>query len=364
VKSILNELLLNPPKGYRVEPVYSTTTSKSYKYAKKFTFEFLGIKDIQSIDTLIDFKKGDIFLGLDLAQHIVASNVEYYKKLQAFGVKTYFVVYDLLPIFYENDFPKEWDLKTTHTNWLEVIKESSGALCISKSVEKELLEYLEKNPSNSNSFLTDSFHLGADLENSKPSKGFLSNSKIVLESLAKRTTFLVVGTLEPRKSHKQTLEAFENLWNDSIEVNLVIVGKVGWLVDELVAKLKKHSQLNERLFWLEGISDEYLQKVYENADCLISPSKAEGFGLPLIEAARYDLPIIARDIPIFQEVAQHHAYYFQNDDDPKTMSESIKKWLDLYKQHNHPKSTDMPWLTWEESLSQLLKPLLDNNKRL
>jgi len=364
VKSILNELLSNPPKDYNIQPVYTTINSKEYKYAKNFTFDFLDKKNIEYRDEPIDFKKGDIFLGLDLAQHIVISKAAYYKTLQALGIKTYFVVYDLLPIFHENDFPKAWDLKTTHTNWLEVIKESNGAICISKSVEKELQLYLQANPPKNKSFRTNSFHLGADLQNSKPSKGVPSNSKTVLTSLAKGTSFLLVGTLEPRKAHKQTLEAFEELWSQSLEVNLVIVGKTGWLVDELTTKLKKHSQLNKRLFWLEGISDEYLQKVYENSHCLIAPSKAEGFGLPLIEAALHQIPIIARDIPIFKEVAQQHAYYFPNNDDPLTMSQSIKQWLELYKNQQHPKSTKMPWLTWKESLSQLLKPLLKQSNKL
>jgi len=37
----------------------------------------------------------------------------------------------------------------------------------------------------------------------------------------------------------------------------------------------------KRLFWLEGISDEYLEKVYAASSCLIAASEGEGFGLPL-----------------------------------------------------------------------------------
>ena len=45
-----------------------------------------------------------------------------------------------------------------------------------------------------------------------------------------------------------------------------------------------------------------------------SRSEGEGFGLPLIEAAQYGLPIIARDIPVFREVAGENAYYFCGED--------------------------------------------------
>ena len=43
---------------------------------------------------------------------------------------------------------------------------------------------------------------------------------------------------------------------------------------------------------------------------LIAASECEGFGLPLIEAARQGLPVIARDIPVFREVAGDHAFYY------------------------------------------------------
>jgi glycosyltransferase involved in cell wall biosynthesis len=99
----------------------------------------------------------------------------------------------------------------------------------------------------------------------------------------------------------------------------VIVGKETWkhlpdserrTLPETVRKLKEHPELNKRLFWLEDASDEYLQEIYKVSTCLLAASEAEGFGLPLIEAARYKLPIIARDTPIFREVAGEWAFYF------------------------------------------------------
>ena len=81
-------------------------------------------------------------------------------------------------------------------------------------------------------------------------------------------------------------------------------------IPTIVEKLRHHPELGKRLFWLEGISDEYLEKVYATCVCLIAASEDEGFGLPLIEAARHRIPILARDIPVFREVAGDHASYF------------------------------------------------------
>jgi len=128
------------------------------------------------------------------------------------------------------------------------------------------------------------------------------------------------------------------------------------LVDALVQKIRNHPELNKRLFWLEGISDEYLEKVYAASTCLIAASYGEGFGLPLIEAAQHKLPIIARDIPVFREVAGEHAYFFKAES-PDSMAQSIKEWLAQYAANQHPKSNDMPWLTWQQSARQLLEKI-------
>jgi len=170
----------------------------------------------------------------------------------------------------------------------------------------------------------------------------------------------MVGTLEPRKGHVQVLEAFEQLWQAGHGVNLVIVGKQGWGVESFVERLCAHPELNKRLFWLEGISDEYLEKVYAASTCLIAASYGEGFGLPLIEAAQHKLPTIARDIPVFREVAGEHAYYFDGKS-PDALAQSIKAWLTLHGADLHPKSNDMPWLTWKQSARQLFENIVQQH---
>ena len=82
------------------------------------------------------------------------------------------------------------------------------------------------------------------------------------KELASRPTFLTVGTIEPRKGHAQVLDAFELLWKEGVDANLVIVGKQGWMVEALAKRLRSHPERNKCLFWLEGISDEYLENLY------------------------------------------------------------------------------------------------------
>ncbi len=87
--------------------------------------------------------------------------------------------------------------------------------------------------------------------------------------------------------------------------------------------------MGKRLIWLQGVSDEFLDRIYRDADCLIAASLDEGYGLPLIEAARHDLPILARDIAVFREVAGDAAAYFSATDG-LGLAGAIEQWLKVF----------------------------------
>ena len=354
VRSILRELLEKPPQGIDVRPIYFD--GKSYKYASRFTAAFSGSNGEGLTDEIVDFCQGDIYLALDLNAHLTAAVHDLHMQLRQRGIRLYFIVYDILLVQHPEWWPE--GASAVFEAWLKSISQvSTGLICISEAVADEVREWLKQNPPHRLSGpRVSSFHLGADVQNSMPSKGLPADAKLVLDSLSAKSSFLMVGTVEPRKGHAQTLGAFELLWAQDADVNLLIVGKQGWLVDALVQKIRNHPELNKRLFWLEGISDEYLEKVYAASTCLIAASYGEGFGLPLIEAAQHKLPIIARDIPVFREVAGEHAYFFKAES-PDSMAQSIKEWLAQYAANQHPKSNDMPWLTWQQSARQLLEKI-------
>jgi glycosyltransferase involved in cell wall biosynthesis len=107
------------------------------------------------------------------------------------------------------------------------------------------------------------------------------------------------------------------------------------------------------------LANRYLEKIYDACDCLVAASEVEGFGLPLIEAAQHSLSIIARDIPVFREVAGDSAHYFSG----LTASElasSLDEWLSFKKLGREPLSDNMNWLTWEQSTIQLVDAILVN----
>ncbi|MDD3835252.1 MAG: glycosyltransferase family 1 protein [Sulfurimonas sp.] len=359
VRAVISELYKNTPKDYNLNLVYLSHEDNYWAYYRASDYEhnFTQALPQQGIYP-IEPKSRDIFLGLDLTSDI--SNAEHFGLFTQWrnrGVKLAFVVYDILPILCPQWWPQGGSL--THTNWLNTItKVSDKLISISNAVSDEVQIWVEEaNIKRERPLQYASFNLGADIKNSMPSYGLTKDTTSLLKEMTLRPTFLIVGTIEPRKGHKQTLAAFEKLWAEGVDINLLIVAKEGWMMEDFVLKLKEHNEQNKRLFWLNGISDEYLEQIYTHSSCLIAPSEGEGFGLPLIEAAQHKLPIIARDIPVFKEVASKYAYYFTNDNEPSTLADVILSWLKLYKQDNHPKSDQMPWLTWKQSTQQLLQAL-------
>jgi hypothetical protein len=265
------------------------------------------------------------------------------------GVDIHFVVYDLLPLLRPDCFDQAG--LPTFRLWYEAIAElADGVICISRTVADEFKRWLpQAMPMRGRPLRIGWFHLGADLV---PTAAAEDIEGVLPFDLGGKPSFLMVGTIEPRKGHAQTLAAFEALWARGHDVNLVLIGKPGWRVESLVGQLREHAEAGKRLFWLERADDTQLIAMYQTASALLAPSEGEGFGLPLIEAAQYGRPIIARDLPVFEEVAGEHAFYFSGMQ-PEPMADAIERWLTLFASGNEPRSTGMPWLTWRDSARQL-----------
>jgi glycosyltransferase involved in cell wall biosynthesis len=296
--------------------------------------------------------EGDVFLGLDLTLEATVRNRALLDDLRLHGVLLHFVVYDLLPLRHPEWFHAP--VAAAFGAWLETIAAlADGLVCISRATADELLDWLDLHPPTRTAPLQVGYaHLGADIAASAPSGGIGADELALLALLRQRPTLLMVGTLEPRKMHTQALRALERLWRDGVDVNLVIAGKAGWLLDQLGPSLRAHAEAGKRLFWLERASDEMLLRLYQDSTALLAPSMGEGFGLPLIEAAQHGLPVIARDLPVFREVGGEHVWYFSADDDAE-LAAALTRWLALHTAGEAPASAAMPYLDWATSAERL-----------
>jgi glycosyltransferase involved in cell wall biosynthesis len=352
-RAILSQLLENPPAGYRVEPVFRTFR-QGYRYARKFACKSLGLEALDLEDAPVTVKPGDIFLGLDWDPGIDDPARKWLLHHRQRGMRSFFTIYDLLPLRRSDWFKPE--MEPLFRSWLlGICQVADGFVCISRGVADEVSSWLDiHQPATSRALDIGYFYLGSDIEASLPSRGLSSTDQTVLEALKGREVLLMIGTIEPRKGHSQALSAMERLWGEGEDVSLLICGKQGWMVESVAQRLHSHTELGRRLFWLDQAGDEALMQLYLMASGMLMASEGEGFGLPLVEAARHRVPIIARDLPVFREISGEHAFYFSGTD-PADLADALRTWLKLYRRGQHPKSDKLPWLTWEESTKQLLQ---------
>jgi glycosyltransferase involved in cell wall biosynthesis len=356
VRAIASELLKKNDNKLTFKLIHSYAGHTHFYHVQQEGGKYAPVNEFDLVDHRVDFNDGDIILILDLHPASAISKKNEILYLRNRGVLVYFIVYDLIPLIYPYYFVEE--LSNEFSEWVKTVIKSDGAICISEDVGNTLKTWIKQQSlTSSPSFQIKHFHLGADIDNSSPSVGLPTNAEQTIATIKNKNSFLMVGTVEPRKGHAFALDAFESLWNSGEDLLLVIVGREGWRNEETVKRLRSSPEYSKRLFWLEGISDEYLEKVYGACTCLIAASEAEGFGLPLIEAAQHKKPIIARDIPVFREVAGEHAFYFDGLD-PESLATCIKDWLSLHAKGKARRSDNMPWLTWQESAGQLLSKIL------
>jgi glycosyltransferase involved in cell wall biosynthesis len=124
---------------------------------------------------------------------------------------------------------------------------------------------------------------------------------------------LYVGTVEPRKNLDTLVRAFEAVHSSySKPLQLVLAGRRGWLVDELLEALQK-SPAAKQIILTGYLSDAELCALYSSCAAFIYPSIYEGFGLPPLEAMACGAPVIVSRIPSLTEVTGSAACLFAPD---------------------------------------------------
>jgi glycosyltransferase involved in cell wall biosynthesis len=347
VRNTLVHWLKSPPDGVRIEPV--RFSQGRYHYARRYALDLLGLTDISLPEEAADAANGDIFFGLDWAIDTISAAEPQLREWHRRGVSLQFLIHDLLPITLPDTFhPYARDRFET---WLQRIAALADRLiCVSRATAKDLSRWLaladvpyqfKRAPSVTHAPPGVDATLGSSVSKPRPQLG---------EAMRTRPTFLMVGTVEPRKGYDQALDAFELLWSDGIDVNLVIVGRFGWMMESFTTKVEKHSERNRRLFWIDNADDSELNAIYQASTALLAASWGEGYGLPLIEAARRALPVIARDIPVFREVMAEQAAYF-NAPVAADLAESLRNWLVAPLCPDQAAATR--WPSWKQSAADL-----------
>lgn len=120
-----------------------------------------------------------------------------------------------------------------------------------------------------------------------------------------RPYFVSVGTIEPRKNHALLIRIWEQMAEETPPQDmphLVICGSRGWLNEELFRRIDGSALTGVCLHEQAGLSDGAIAALLDRAAGALYPSLAEGYGLPMIEAAARGVPVVCADLAVYREV--------------------------------------------------------------
>lgn len=126
----------------------------------------------------------------------------------------------------------------------------------------------------------------------------------------KAKDFLYIGDMRKTKNLHNLICGFALFSkNSSSNDKLIIAGRKKYEYENLLS-LVKELGIEDKVVFCGYVSDEDKIKLFEKTKALVLISDNEGFGIPLIEAARNGIPVICSDIPVFHEILDEDSAVF------------------------------------------------------
>lgn len=310
--------------------------------------------DFDGKEYRLEFAPDDKVLFLDSSFGEVGSSI--LDCIKQSGPESYAILNDLVPI--RMPCVSVERLRREFESWIiSLLGNVDNLLCISRSVADDVLSYCrEQRIQREKPLYIFFFHLGYDIPASldfgtvrDELRAFVSNGCV----------FLTVGTIEPRKNHQLALDVLKSIWQSHPEhdVKYLMLGRDGWLNDD-VKNILRDEVVSSRTLWISDATDAEVQWAYKHSSALLYPSLMEGYGLPLIEAASFGLPVICSDIPIFHEVLGDYGKFFKVND-KADCKRAICEWLSY---GTRPDSEIVPFYTWKDSAGEVLRIISGKTK--
>lgn len=283
------------------------------RFARKAYF-FLTAHNVRRLKGgRVVFHPGDILLMLDICTDLSLKRP--LTSAQKAGARIIFCHYDLIALSHPHLCSRSW-VASFRRYFSSSIQFADGYLCISRAARDELSNYLVSlSPARAQEIRCQQFALGSDFSASQSSsRDFKKAAEMSPEDKAlishpidefffqHAKVVLMVGTIEPRKNHRLSLQLLHRLANDQPELGILWLGRAGWRSKQIVREMRSSPLFPARLQWISAATDQDIHYAYQRAAALLFPSFAEGFGLPITEAARLGCPVIASDLPCHQEL--------------------------------------------------------------
>ena len=266
------------------------------------------------------FKKGG---ALEVDQNDVLLTSELFCETERPGIenflkkgrcRSYAIFHDAIPLrFPEFTWPRSVQ---RHPCYMKMLSLFDGVFGVSQSSSIQLEEYwewlgFEYAPS------VKSIQLGADGVFSEASKPKVTKNE--------KFSILMLGIIEIRKGQDLALDACTRLWDDGLDFNLHVVGRTNpHFGKDIERRLKRMAKENSKLVYHGPIDDSDLQKLFEEMDLKLFPSRAEGCGLPVLESLWKGLPVLCARLSSVRETARFGGCQFFEPDNLDDLSTKLK----------------------------------------
>jgi glycosyltransferase involved in cell wall biosynthesis len=167
-----------------------------------------------------------------------------------------------------------------------------------------------------------------------------------------RNKLVYMGSFMEYKNVELLVEAMKLL----PEYELVLLSRITKQREVVLRSLAGSAE--SRLSFRDGVTDLEYATELAGAFALVSASKDEGFGIPLVEAMEHGIPLVLADIPIFREIGEDAALYF-DPSSPEQFAKQIRKLEESGKWHEvSSRSTERgTFFDWNKSATKLLDVL-------
>jgi glycosyltransferase involved in cell wall biosynthesis len=142
--------------------------------------------------------------------------------------------------------------------------------------------------------------------------------------------FLYVARLEKRKNHLLLLDACEKLWKEGLKFRLRLIGCKSYPLwtRRVLKRIQILQQQGRDLLWFPHVSDAVLHDSYQSAKFTVFPSRAEGFGLPILESLWHGRPVICDWQGAVGELASEGGCLMVDVSNAEKLAGSIRSLLD------------------------------------
>jgi len=242
------------------------------------------------------FRRGDVYITLGLDWDYGGKMEALYREKTVNGLRILNFAYDIIPVKFPHYFPSgKFDLFSVYfanMGWT-----ADRIMCISECTARDLDAFLKRvgAPRPPMSVV----RLGDALPATEASEPCAE-----IAALRAAPFLLTVSTIEIRKNHESLYKAYVELIESGFDVPmLVVVGMLGWHVDDFMHSLGNDPRVAGKIVVLNHVTDSELAFLYRNCLFTLYPSLYEGWGLPVAESLSYGKFCLASNAASIPEIA-------------------------------------------------------------